>query len=96
MSIDWEVLFNHNLCSVHMIISASYIKINSKIFLIFTGWRCKRCCLENRLGWSSSPISALCALHHGGSQQGVQTDSWEICAGLQLDHDKRKNTNYFV
>jgi hypothetical protein len=31
-------------------------------------------------------------LHHGGSQQGVQTDGWEICAGVQLDHDERKNT----
>jgi len=33
-------------------------------------------------------------LHHRGSQQGVQTDSWEICAGVQLDHDERKNTHY--
>jgi len=82
MSIDWEDLFNHSLCSVHMIISASYIIINSKVFLIFTGWKCKRCCLGNRLGWSSSPISALCVLHHGGSQQGVQTDSWENCASV--------------
>jgi hypothetical protein len=33
-------------------------------------------------------------LHHRGSQQGVQTDSWEICAGVQLDHDERKNSHY--
>jgi len=32
-------------------------------------------------------------LHHRGSQQGIQTDSWEICAGVQLDHDERKNTH---
>jgi hypothetical protein len=44
------------------------------------------------MGWSSSPISALCVLHHCGSQQRVQTDSWEICAGVQLDFDERKNT----
>jgi len=35
-------------------------------------------------------------LHHGGSQQGAQTDSWEICAGVQLDHDERKNTHVKV
>jgi len=29
-------------------------------------------------------------LHHRGSQQGVQTDSREICAGVQQDHDDRK------
>jgi hypothetical protein len=29
-------------------------------------------------------------LHHCGSQQGVQTDGWEICAGVQLDHDECK------
>jgi len=46
------------------------------------------------MGWSSSPISALCVIHHRGSQQGIQTDSWEICAGVQLDHDERKNTHY--
>jgi len=44
--------------------------------------------------WSSSPISALCMLHHRRSQQGIQTDSWEICAGVQIDHDERKNTYY--
>jgi len=46
------------------------------------------------MGWSSSPISALCVLNHRGSQQGIQTDSWEICAGVQRDHDERKNTHY--
>ena len=46
------------------------------------------------MGWSSSPISALCVFHHRGSQQGIQTDSWEICAGVQLDHDERKSTQY--
>jgi hypothetical protein len=46
------------------------------------------------MGWSSSQISTLSVLHHCGSQQGVQTDSWEICAGLQLDLHERKNTNY--
>jgi len=50
--------------------------------------------MGNRLGRSSSPISALCVLHHRGSQQGVQTDSWEICAGVQRDHDERKDTHY--
>jgi hypothetical protein len=45
------------------------------------------------MGWSSSPISALGVLHHRGSQQGIQTDSWEICAGVQLDLDERKNTH---
>ena len=44
------------------------------------------------MGWSSSPISALSVLHHRGSQQGIQTDSWEICAGVQIDHDERKNS----
>jgi len=68
--------------------------INSQDFLIITGWKCKRCCLGNRLGWSSSPISALCVIHHRGSQQGVQTDSWEICAGVQLDLYERKNIHY--
>jgi hypothetical protein len=34
-------------------------------------------------------------LHHRGSQQGVQTDGWEICAGVQLDHDERKNSHNF-
>jgi hypothetical protein len=33
-------------------------------------------------------------LHHRGSQQGVQTDSWEICASVQLDLDERKNIHY--
>jgi hypothetical protein len=51
-------------------------------------------CLGNRMGSSSSPILALSELHHRGNQQGVQTDSWEICAGVQLDHDERKNTHY--
>ena len=49
--------------------------------------------MELWLGWSSSSISALCELHHRGSQQGVHTDSWEICTGVQLDHDERKNTH---
>jgi hypothetical protein len=35
-------------------------------------------------------------LHHGGGQQGVQTDGRESCAGVQLDHDERKYTKYFV
>jgi hypothetical protein len=34
-------------------------------------------------------------LHHRGSQQRIQTDGWEICAGVQLDLDERKNTHYF-
>jgi len=45
------------------------------------------------MDWSSSPVSALCVLHHRGSQQGIQTDSWEICAGVQLHHDERKSTH---
>ena len=45
------------------------------------------------MGRSSSPISALCMLRHHGSQKGVQTDSWEICTGVQLDHDERKNSH---
>jgi len=46
------------------------------------------------MGWSSSPISALCVLHHRGSQQRIQIDSWEICADVQLDHDEHTNTHY--
>jgi hypothetical protein len=56
---------------------------------------CKRCCLGNRLGWNSSPISAIRVLNNLGSQQGFQTDSREICAGVQLDLDERKNTHHF-
>jgi hypothetical protein len=63
-----DFYLNHNLYIIYMLISASYSTMNSKVLLIITGWKCKRCCLGNRLGWSSSPISALCILHHRGSQ----------------------------
>jgi len=33
-------------------------------------------------------------LHHRSIQQGIQTDSWEICAGVQRDLDERKDTQY--
>jgi hypothetical protein len=37
---------------------------------------------------NSCPISALSGLHHCHSQQGVHTDSWEICSGVQYNHDE--------
>jgi hypothetical protein len=86
----WPIYLNHNYLSPPLLKSAQFIIVITNRFLIITGRKRKRCCLENRLGWNSSPISALCVLHHRGSQQGVQTDSWEICAGVQLDHDERK------
>jgi hypothetical protein len=45
-----------------------------------------------RLGRNSRLFSALLGLHHCHSQQGVHTDSWEICSGVQRNHDECKLT----
>jgi hypothetical protein len=49
-----------------------------------------------RLGRNPCPISTLSGFHHCDSQQGVQTDSWEICACVQLYVDECKETNLAV
>jgi hypothetical protein len=68
----------------------------SNVLRIISGWKCKRRGVGLRLGRNSCLLSALSGHHHYLSQQGVHTDSWEICSGLQLYNDECKNTNRSV
>ena len=57
---------------------------------LFPGRKCERRSLGLWLDRNSCLISALSGLHHCHSQQGVHTDSWEICSGVQQDLDECK------
>jgi hypothetical protein len=46
-----------------------------------------------RLGGHTCVFPALSAFHYHHSQQGVHTHGWEICSGVQHDHDERKGNN---
>jgi hypothetical protein len=80
--------------SIHILYVCMYKKQHSFI----PGWKRERRSLGVRLGRNSCPIPALSGLHHCGSQQGVHTDSWEICSGVQLYHDECKKLiiNYIL
>jgi hypothetical protein len=76
-SVNWTKWYNTFDCFNSVILS--------------TGRKCEACSLRLRLGRNSCPIPALSGLHHRHSQQGVHTDSWQICTGVQLYHDERKD-----
>ena len=65
---------------------------------LISGRKCERRSLGVWLGRISCLFSALSGLHHYQSQQGVHTDSWEICSGVQQDHDecKKLSANYIL
>jgi hypothetical protein len=63
------------------------------VLRIIPGRNCKRRSVGLRLGRNSCPISALSGFHHCDSQQGVYTDSWEICTGVQRYNVECKNSN---
>jgi len=59
-------------------------------FSVILGRGCERCSMGLWLGRNSCLISALSYLYHGLSKEWVQTDSWEICSGVEQDHDECK------
>jgi len=65
-------------------------------FQIVPSWKSKRGSMGLQLGGNLCPNSVQPSLRRCCSQQGAQTDSWEICTDVQLDHDECKDVNLFV
>jgi len=64
---------------------------NFIFYVTISDWERERSNLGLWLDRNSCPISALSSFHHCQSQQRFHSDSWEICSGVQHNHDECKD-----